>query len=109
MKAWQPGISEEARKAVLDGQGPLWYRGLIPGANTKLGNASPEHVQALLQAFRADRVVVGHSTLEAVTAFHEGRVIGVDAGLKDEKGGELLLLEKGKAFRGLPYRTRQAL
>ncbi len=98
---WRPETSEEARKAVLGTHGPLWYRGLIPGAETKLGDASPEHVQALLKAFDADRVVVGHSTLETVTAFHGGRVIGVDAGLKDGKAGALLLLERGKAFIGL--------
>ncbi|MBI1751359.1 MAG: metallophosphoesterase [Acidobacteria bacterium] len=106
---WKPGVSEEARKAMLGTHGPLWYRGLIPGADTKLGDASPEHIQALLQAFDVDRVVVGHSTLDAVTAFHGGRVIGVDAGLKDGKGGELLLLEKGQAFRGLPDGTRLPL
>lgn len=106
---WKPGVPEEARKAMLGIHGPLWYRGLIPGADAKLGDASTVHVQALLQAFDVDRVVVGHTTLEAVTAFHEGRVIGVDAGLKDGKGGELLLLEKGKAFRGLPDGARLPL
>lgn len=106
---WKPGVSEESRKAMLGAHGPLWYRGLIPGADAKLGDAAPEHVQALLKAFDVDRVVVGHSTLESVTAFHEGRVIGIDAGLKDGKGGELLLLEKGKAFRGLSDGTRLPL
>lgn len=106
---WRPGMSGEARKAVLGTHGPLWYRGLIPGAETKLGDATPEHVQALLKAFDADRVVVGHSTLETVTAFHGGRVIGVDAGLKDGKTGALLLLERGRAFIGLADGTKQAL
>lgn len=107
--AWRPGADEAAREAVLGPDGPLWYRGLIPGAAPKAGDASPDHVQALLRAFDADRVVVGHSTLEAVTAFHEGRVIGVDAGLKEGRRGELLLLEQGRAFRGLPDGRRVPL
>lgn len=106
---WKPGTSEEARVAVLGTHGPLWYRGLIPGADAKLGDATSEHVQALLKAYGADRVVVGHTTLDTVTGFHEGRVIGVDAGLKDGKGGALLLLEKGRAFVGLPDGRKQVL
>jgi hypothetical protein len=94
---------------VLGTYGPLWYRGLIPGAEAKLGDASSEHVQALLKAFDADRVVVGHTTLEAVTAFHGGRVIGVDAGLKDGKAGGLLLMEKGRFFVGLASGEKRAL
>jgi len=107
--AWKAGTTDEERKAVLGTHGPLWYRGLIPGADAKLGDATVDHVQALLKAFDADRVVVGHTTLDTVTTFHEGRVIGVDAGLKDGKPGALLLLERGKAFIGLPDGTRQAL
>jgi hypothetical protein len=107
--AWKPATTEEARRAILGTHGPLWYRGLIPGADAKLGDASTEHVGALLKAFDADRVVVGHTTLDTVTAFHEGRVIGVDAGLKDGKTGALLLLEKGKAFIGLADGRKQAL
>jgi len=106
---WRPETSEEARRAMLGAHGPLWYRGLIPGADAKLGDATPEHVEALLRLFDADRVVVGHSTLETVTAFHGGRVIGVDAGLKEGKPGALLLLERGKAFIGLADGSKQPL
>lgn len=106
---WKSGTSEETRKAVLGAHGPLWYRGLIPGADAKLGDAAPEHVEALLRTFDADRVVVGHSTLETVTPFHGGRVIGVDAGLKEGKAGALLLLERGQAFVGQADGKKQAL
>jgi hypothetical protein len=106
---WRSGTSEEASAAILGAHGPLWYRGLIPGADAKLGDATAEHVRALLKAFDADRVVVGHSTLDTVTAFHGGRVIGVDAGLKEGKAGALLLLERGRAFVGLADGRKQAL
>lgn len=107
--AWIPATPEAERKAILGTDGPLWYRGLIPGADSKRGDASPEHVAALLQAFDVDRVVVGHTTLERITAHFEGRVLGVDAGLKDGKPGELLLMEGTRLFRGLADGRREAL
>jgi len=100
------GVNAAARQewlgdkgAVMGNGGPLWYRGLIPGAAGP--GASDADVAAVLHAYRAATLVVGHSTLDQVTAFHGGRVYGIDAGLKDGKAGELWLQLRGRRFRGL--------
>jgi len=107
--AWEPATPEAERKAILGTDGPLWYRGLIPGADAKRGDASPEHVAAVLKAFEVDRIVIGHTTLERVTPHFGGRVIGVDAGLKDGQPGELLLIEGTQLHRGLADGRREPL
>ena len=62
---------------MLGGKGLVWYRGLIPGASRSGdADATPDHVEAVLKAFGVKALVVGHSTLSEVTAFHGGRVIG---------------------------------
>jgi hypothetical protein len=91
--------------ALLGSDGPVWYRGLIPGAS-RTGDATDPEVTAILKAFSVKWLVVGHSTLDQVTAFHGGRVFGIDAGLQHAGRGELWLWEKGKVFRGLLDGTR---
>ncbi len=87
--------------SLLGGAGPLWYRGLIPGMEKKQPESTTKDVDALLKAFKVKAVVVGHSTLDRVTSFHDGRVFGIDAGLKDGKPGEVWIWEDGKVYRGL--------
>ena len=90
--------------AVMGNGGPLWYRGLIPGAAGP--GASDADVAAVLRAYGATTLVVGHTTLDQVTAFHGNRVYGIDAGLKDGKPGELWLQLGGRRFRGLADGSR---
>lgn len=103
------GKDHPEAKPMLGTTGPLWYRGLIPGADPKKLDASGEQVGTVLKAFGARAVVVGHSTLEQVSAFHGGRVFGIDAGLKDGHAGQVWIHEGGKSYRGLPNGTRQPL
>ncbi len=87
--------------------GPLWYRGLLPGMD-RARECPPEAVGPLLAAFGATAVVVGHTTLPRATAFHGGRVFGIDAGLMDGKPGEAWILDGGKILRGLADGRREA-
>jgi hypothetical protein len=107
--AVRAALDEPGRPFLLGPDGPFWYRGLVPGEETKRPDATTEDVDRALRAFRARRVVVGHSTLPGITAFHGGRVLAVDAGLKDGNPGEILLLENGRAFRGFATGGRQPL
>ena len=86
--------------ALLGEEGPVWYRGLLPGAS-RSGEATEAEVTAILKAFQARTLVVGHSTLNQVTAFHGGRVFGIDAGLQYPQRGELWLREGAKTYRCL--------
>lgn len=102
-------IGSRPEKAFwLGSEGPLWYRGLIPGRRER-GDATPGHVADLLARFGVRGVVVGHSSLERVTAFHGGRVIGVDSGLQYGRAGEVLVLDRGRPHRGLPDGRRERL
>lgn len=94
-------VRDDASRAFVGAEGPLWYRGLLPGALPGRPEATEAEVEELLRAFGVSRIVVGHTTLKTVTPFHGGRVIGIDAGLKDGRPGELLLLEKARTRRGL--------
>lgn len=76
--------------------GPLWTRRLILDAQA----VTPEALAPLLKHFGVQRFVVGHTTLPRVTSVAEGRVIGIDAGLKDGRQGELLLMFHGVLYRG---------
>ena len=104
---------DQSRKALVDdpqaawlfgGQGPLWYRGYF-----SLPRASLADVQALLLRFGVTRIVVGHTTQAEIVSLYGGRVIGIDAGLKDGVRGELLLWENGRLLRGLPDGRQIAL
>ena len=97
---FRKSLDESGRPALLGKDGPVWYRGILPGASSN-GEATDEDVTAILKAFQARWLVVGHSTLEHVTAFHGGRVFGIDAGLQHPGQGELWLYEQGKTYRGL--------
>lgn len=106
--AFRLALDAGGHPALLGSDGPVWYRGLIPGAS-RTGDATEAEVTAILKAFQARWLVVGHSTLEQVSVFHEGRVFGIDAGLQHEGRGELWLYEKGKVFRGRLDGSRVAL
>lgn len=84
--------------------GPLWYRGYF-----SMPRASREEVDALLKQFKVRRIVVGHTTREEIVSLYGGRVIGIDADLKDAEPGELLLWENNRLLRGLADGSRKVL
>lgn len=86
------------------GEGPLWYRGYF-----KMPRASSGEVDALLKQFAVRRIVVGHTTRDAIVSLYGGRVIGIDAALKDGAAGELLLWENNRLQRGLANGSRMDL
>lgn len=93
----EPGQGTDDAAFLLGPHGPLWFRGLIPGEQDEVNDAQ---VDGLLAAFGVRAIVVGHTTLDRVTALHGGRVYAIDAGLKEGRG-EVWIWEGGKAFRGL--------
>ena len=84
-------------------RGPMWYRGLVIPSDTELINA--DTIDVSLAHFKVSRIVVGHTTLSRVSALHGGRVIGVDAAVKEalfiEKKRFEVLTTEGK-FKELP-------
>ena len=84
--------------------GPLWYRGYF-----SLPRASRAEIDALLKQFEVKRIVVGHTTRDEIVSLYAGRVIGIDAALKDGARGELLLWENNRLQRGLADGRRKNL
>lgn len=89
----------EGLEGFLQGeQGPLWYRGLVAGHAR--ADSSEAEVDQALKAFRAKAMVIGHTTLDRLTALHGGKVYAIDAGFKEGRPGEAWIWEKGKVWRG---------
>ncbi len=96
------GVTREAIKAnpaahwLFGSEGPVWYRGYFESEQ-----ATSAQVDALLSKAQVARIVVGHTTNETIRVLYEGRVIGIDSGLKYGDHGELLIHEGGALWRGL--------
>ncbi|MBL0209515.1 MAG: metallophosphoesterase [Holophagaceae bacterium] len=97
--AWGvPSHTAEGDAAMLLGpMGPIWYRGLLPPGGPP--SSSDEEVTQALAHFQATAMVVGHTTLDHVTAFHGGKVFGIDAGILRGRAGEAWFWEGGRAWR----------
>lgn len=77
--------------------GPLWYRGLA--LNPESTEAS--HLQAVLDTFQVNRLIVGHTpSLGVITPRFGGQVIITDTGISSYYGGHKasLLVENGRLF-----------
>lgn len=99
---------ESPEAAFLFGsRGPLWYRGLVPGATPF--TAGEEQVTALLKAFGARALVIGHTTQSRIEALHGGRVFAIDAGINEGRPGELWIWDRNGLWRGHPDGNREAL
>lgn len=96
--------SDPATSRLYDGKrSPIWYRGYFNGEL-----ATPQ-VRALVDQLGLARIVVGHTTMDEVVSFHDGRVIAIDSGIKRGESGQLLFIEHGTLTRGLIDGTREAL
>lgn len=91
-------------QAIINAEaGPLWYRGLAtPEASAADGGsaAAPapppveEQLQALLTAFGAKRIVIGHTPiLSGIALLYDGRLIRIDTGISRVYGGAVSYLE----------------
>lgn len=76
---------------VMDSVGPLWYRGLATLPDDSLGSS----IDAVLGAYGAERVVVGHTPTPdfRVRERAAGRVFLIDTGLSAAVGGRPSALE----------------
>jgi hypothetical protein len=78
--------------------GPLWYRG-YHGIRPEYAQATSEQVDAILDFYDAEAVVVGHTEVDYVESLYEGRVFGVDVPVDDLGSLQGLLWEDGTWFR----------
>ncbi len=81
--------------------GPIWYRGYF----REKGAVNQNELRQLLQQLHAARVIVGHTTMDAIYSHQGGQVISLDSAIKNGKNGELLLwqlpgMPQGQFMRG---------
>ena len=84
---------------VMDGEGPLWYRGLAQGDEMAL----EPHLKEVLKNHQIERMVIGHTPTEgAVLPRFGGKVFLIDVGLSrvfDSRPRRACLsIENGKAY-----------
>ena len=63
-----------AASLIMGTNGTLWYRGLIQHKEDMNGSV----VDGILDRFEVKRIVVGHTMIENVTAYFNGRVVDVN-------------------------------
>ncbi len=76
----EPGASADVQTEFVMGQdGPLWYRGYFQDAARKGGFkvAEQSDIELIRGRFGVQAILVGHTTVPAVTALYGGRVIAV--------------------------------
>jgi hypothetical protein len=77
---------------LLD-DGPLWYRGYFMDPR-----ATKEQVDSTLKLFRVKKIIIGHTPVERISTFYDGKVINVD--VPHAKGAsEGLFIEDKKYYR----------
>jgi hypothetical protein len=89
-------VYDSEELALLHGSGgPLWYRGYFLDREFK-----ERDIDKILRRVKAKRMVVGHTSFDAVKSFFNGKVIAVDSSIKFGSMGEVLLVEDGELIRG---------
>ncbi len=66
-----------SRSQILGADGPFWYRGYIEG-NHQYDHLPEESFNKVLEAFGASRVFVGHTNVDHITPYYNGRVYTLD-------------------------------
>ncbi len=75
--------------------GPLWYRGYFLEKDF-----SEKDIDRILKKVKATKMVVGHTSFNAIKSFFNGKVLAVDSSIKFGSMGEILLVTDGKFERG---------
>lgn len=94
--AWsKPEIKNDETLAYLFGsQGPIWFRGYF-----KNEAQTPEVLQQVLSHYQLQRIVVGHTTFDAIYQHYQGKVISIDSDIKSGKRAQVLFIEHGRILR----------
>jgi hypothetical protein len=78
---------------VFSDYGPMWYRGYYMEPK-----ATEAQVDSTLRLFRVKKIITGHTPVERISAFYEGKVINVD--VPHARGSsEGLLIERNRFYR----------
>jgi len=98
-------ISDSDKLKVLQGRdGPLWYRGYFLDKEFEEND-----LDKILKKLKATKMVVGHTSFDAIKSYFSGKVIAVDSSIKFGSTGEVLLIEDDHYSRGTLMGERKEL
>lgn len=95
----KPGSNETAN-FLMGREGPFWYRGMAKDYKNYSKITAPE-LDKILAFYHAEKVIIGHSLVENITAEFGKRVINIDLKHGQEKySGKTkgLFIEKGSIY-----------
>lgn len=91
--AAQQSFSDPLLKVVFNSDdSPFWYRGYYKGTATE------DQIDVTLSKFKLARVITGHTLMQKITTFFNGKVININTNHSTGKS-EGLLIEDGIYFR----------
>lgn len=88
--------------AYINSESPLWYRGYF--RDHKKGiykQAIQSDISAICKFYEVDRIVVGHTVVDEISSYYEGKVLNIDVLRNGEVGKNkpsALLIEKNKFY-----------
>lgn len=81
--------------------GPIWYRGFFEDYDFDETKAD-----SILAYFNKKHIIVGHTTSEDFRTLFNRKIIGIDAGIGNNRPGRMLIIIKGQFFKGTANGTR---
>ncbi|MDF1865785.1 MAG: metallophosphoesterase [Saprospiraceae bacterium] len=101
----EDAIYKDQKLAELYGEsGPLWYRGYFDSLALEM-----EEVDRSLKRFKQKTIIIGHTSLKAITPMYDGKIIAIDCSIKLGKTGQVLIFEQDKIFIGELDGNRNAI
>lgn len=82
------------------GSGPMWYRGVF-GPNGVDHPLTDEVLDGLLERYNVKRIVVGHTELDEISFFRNGKIVGIKVDTEKNrvrKASRGILIENDKLF-----------
>ena len=84
--------ADDNAKLIFGSLGPLWYRGYVDKEMTN------EDISLILQRYNVDKIVIGHTLVNEITAMYDKKVLAIDVDRKG-KNYSALLIENGTPFK----------
>lgn len=94
----------EKLKTLYGRSGPLWYRGYFLDQDFEESD-----IDKILKKLKADKMVVGHTSFDAIKSYYNGKVLAVDSSIKFGSTGEVLIIEGDHFSRGTLLGERKEL
>ena len=86
-------IFNSTERLVMNSDGPLWCRDYLKE------ELDQDVIDSILNVFGAEQIVIGHTVVDEVSKYYDGKVIAIDIKRKNKEFYEALLIENGLFYR----------